>query len=103
MADERIGSLILLDVYGRVARLLLDLAKREGQKYQDGILIEKRPTQQDIASMIGASRETVSRVLGELNRRGLISISGKSVMIYGAEEMFSDEVELSFPGDKIVI
>jgi CRP/FNR family transcriptional regulator, cyclic AMP receptor protein len=101
MADERIGNLILLDVYGRVARFLLDLARREGKKFDDGVLIEKRPTQQDIASMIGASRETVSRVLSELNRRGLISISGKSVMIFGPDEMFDDEMELLFPGEKV--
>jgi len=101
MADERIGNLILLDVYGRVARFLLDLARREGKKFADGILIEKRPTQQDIASMIGASRETVSRVLSDLNRRGLISISGKSVMIFGPNKMLESEMELLFPGEKV--
>ena len=102
-ADQRIGNLILLDVFGRVARFLLDLAKREGVRYDDGILIERRPTQQDIASMIGASRETVSRVLNELNRRGLISISGKSVMIYGPEDIIEDDGELRFPSEKVEV
>jgi CRP/FNR family cyclic AMP-dependent transcriptional regulator len=91
-ADERIGNLILLDVYGRIARFLLDLARAEGKKVEGGILIEKRPTQQDIASIVGTSRETVSRVLGELNRRKLISISGKSITIFGTEELFDVEV-----------
>jgi CRP/FNR family cyclic AMP-dependent transcriptional regulator len=91
-ADERIGNLILLDVYGRIARFLLDLARAEGKKVEGGIMIEKRPTQQDIASMVGTSRETVSRVLGELNRRKLIAISGKSITIFGTEELFDVEV-----------
>ena len=93
-ADDRIGNLILLDVYGRVARLLLDLARVEGTSVEGGILIEKRPTQQDIASMIGASRETVSRVLSELNRQGLIKLSGKSVLIYGPDELLEGDFEL---------
>lgn len=92
-ADERIGSLILLDVYGRVASFLLQMARSEGKKVEDGILIEKRPTQQDIASMIGVSRETVSRVLNHLNRRGLISMSGKSILILGPEQISDNEME----------
>ena len=91
-ADERIGNLILLDVYGRIARFLLDLARTDGAKVEGGIMIEKRPTQQDIASIVGTSRETVSRVLNELNRRKLISISGKSITIFGTEEIFDHEM-----------
>jgi CRP/FNR family transcriptional regulator/CRP/FNR family cyclic AMP-dependent transcriptional regulator len=91
-ADERIGNLILLDVYGRIARFLLDLARTEGTKVEGGVMIEKRPTQQDIASIVGTSRETVSRVLNELNRRKLISISGKSITVFGTEEIFDDEL-----------
>jgi CRP/FNR family cyclic AMP-dependent transcriptional regulator len=91
-ADERIGNLILLDVYGRIARFLLDLARTEGTKVEGGVMIEKRPTQQDIASIVGTSRETVSRVLNELNRRRLIALSGKSITIYGTDEIFDDEL-----------
>jgi len=94
-ADERIGSLILLDVYGRVANYLLDLARNDGKKVEDGILIEKRPTQQDIASIIGVSRETVSRVLNDLNRRGLISMSGKSIVILGSPDMLDQDIEIA--------
>ncbi len=91
-ADERIGNLILLDVYGRIARFLLDLARTEGTKVEGGIMIEKRPTQQDIASIVGTSRETVSRVLNELHRRRLLSISGKSITIFGTDEIFDDDL-----------
>ncbi|HUU01424.1 MAG TPA: Crp/Fnr family transcriptional regulator [Myxococcota bacterium] len=80
-ADEIIGNLALLDVYGRVARVLIELGEREGEKVEDGILIRKRPTQQDIASMISTSRETVSRALGEFQKRGLLEMTGKSVVL----------------------
>lgn len=80
-ADAIIGNLALLDVYGRVARLLIDLAKREGESRDEGMLIKDRPTQQDLAAMIGTSRETVSRVLSEFQRRGLLSMQGKNILL----------------------
>lgn len=80
-ADEIIGNLALLDVYGRVARLLIDLAKTEGDTTDEGIVITTRPTQQDIASMIGTSRETVSRVLSEFQRRGFLQMQGKKIVL----------------------
>jgi len=79
--DELIGGLALLDVNGRVARVLLGLAKNEGKQVEEGLYIRRRPTQQDMAAMVGASRETVSRALSELSRRGFIAISGRSVLI----------------------
>jgi len=80
-ADEIIGNLALLDVYGRVARVLIDMARREGESTDEGILIRSRPTQQDLAAMIGTSRETVSRVLSEFQRRGFLSMQGKTVLL----------------------
>ncbi len=67
-ADRQIESLALLDVYGRVARLLLDMA----EKAPDGRQIVKKVSRQDIAKMIGASREMVSRVMKDLQQQGLI-------------------------------
>lgn len=80
-ADEVISNLALLDVYSRVAHILIDLAKRDGEDVDEGILIKYRPTQQDIASMIGTSRETVSRVLSEFQRRGFIEGRGRSIVL----------------------
>jgi CRP-like cAMP-binding protein len=80
-ADDIIGNLALLDVYGRLARVLIDLAHREGTTIDEGRLIRERPTQQDLASMIGTSRETVSRVLSEFQRRGFVSMQGKSLLL----------------------
>jgi CRP-like cAMP-binding protein len=80
-ADDIISNLALLDVYGRVARVLVELSKSDGEETEDGTLIRKRPTQQDIASMVNSSRETVSRVLSEFQRRGLLVIDGKQVIL----------------------
>ena len=80
-ADEIIGNLALLDVYGRVARVLMDLGEKDGEKVEDGMLIRKRPTQQDIASMVSTSRETVSRALSEFQKRGLLIMDGKKVIL----------------------
>lgn len=80
-ADSIIGNLTLLDVYGRVAHFLMDMAKKEGEEVEEGILIRKRPTQQDIASMVNTSRETVSRALNEFQKRGLLRMDGKKVIL----------------------
>jgi CRP/FNR family cyclic AMP-dependent transcriptional regulator len=76
-ADRKIGSLALLDVYGRVARLLLDMSETvDGQK-----MVTKRLPKQDIAKMIGASREMVSRVMKDLQMGGYIEMRGSSILL----------------------
>ena len=79
-ADEKIGGLVLLDVPGRIARLLLDLAAETG-----GDTIEKALTHQTIAQMIGASRETVSRAMREFQDNGLISVQRRQISIANRE------------------
>jgi len=74
--NEHIKDLALLDVYGRVARTLLRLARDV-----DGVLITDPITQQEIANMVGASREMVSRVLNNLRQDGYITISEKRVTL----------------------
>jgi CRP/FNR family transcriptional regulator, cyclic AMP receptor protein len=80
-ADDVIGNLALLDVYGRVARKLREMAASDGEETEEGIVIRQRPTQQEIAATIGTSRETVSRVLSELVRRGFIDMSGRRLLL----------------------
>ncbi|HEX5091078.1 MAG TPA: Crp/Fnr family transcriptional regulator [Burkholderiales bacterium] len=76
-ADRKIGSLALLDVYGRVARLLLDMAETvDGQR-----MVTKRLPKQDIAKMIGASREMVSRVMKDLQTGGYIEMRGSTIVL----------------------
>jgi CRP/FNR family cyclic AMP-dependent transcriptional regulator len=80
-ADEVIGNLALLDVYARVARIIRDLAQKQGESVDGGLLIKERPTQQEIAGLIGTSRETVSRALSDFARRGLLEMSGKQILV----------------------
>jgi CRP/FNR family transcriptional regulator/CRP/FNR family cyclic AMP-dependent transcriptional regulator len=80
-ANHQIGSLALLDVYGRVAGVLLEMARETGIRLKDGRIRFRRPTHQEIANMIGATRETVSRTISDLHRQGYIEISGKNVII----------------------
>lgn len=80
-ANHQIGSLALLDVYGRVAGVLLEMARENGIRLKDGRIRFRRPTHQEIANMIGATRETVSRTISDLHRQGYIEISGKNVII----------------------
>jgi len=72
-----VKSLALMDVYGRVARMLLELAvEREG-----ALVIEGRPTQQEIANRVGASREMISRILGDLVGGGYITVERDRITI----------------------
>lgn len=80
-ADRVIGNLALLDVWGRVAGKLRELARSEGVDAEDGIVLKDRPTQTEIASMVGTSRETVSRAISEFTRRGYIQASGKKMLL----------------------
>lgn len=76
-ADRKIESLALVDVSGRVARLLIDMA----QEVDGRLVVPRMPAKQEIARMIGASREMVSRVVKELETRGLIRAERRSVVI----------------------
>lgn len=75
-ADEKIGALVLLDVPGRIAHLLLDAAAEVG-----AMVIEKPLTHQTIAHLIGASRETVSRTIREFVDRGWISTERRRIQL----------------------
>ncbi|MEZ5607350.1 MAG: Crp/Fnr family transcriptional regulator [Burkholderiaceae bacterium] len=68
-ADRKIESLALLDVYGRVARALLEFSVEGGEGER---VIREKISRQDIAKMVGASREMVSRVMKDLEERGYI-------------------------------
>lgn len=70
-----------MDVSGRVARLLIDLAQETGGK----LVVARAPAKQEIARMIGASREMVSRMIKELEQRALIRIDRRSIIILDRE------------------
>ena len=75
---DNVKSLALMDVYGRVARLMLELAVNEDGR----LVINEKLTQQDIASRVGASREMISRIFKDLTAGGYISIDKKCITIH---------------------
>ena len=82
-ADRKIESLALIDVYGRVARLLLESAETiDGE-----LVVPHAPPKQEIARMIGASREMVSRVVKDLQERGYIRAEKRRVYLLDREAM----------------
>lgn len=81
-ADGKIGGLVLLDVPGRIARLLLDFGE-----HAPGGIIEKPLTHQTIANMIGASRETVSRTMREFQDSGWVKVERRRISIADAEAL----------------
>ena len=74
-ADSKIGSLALLDVYGRIVQLLYEIANDDGKITEDGYIIEKLPTHEELANMVGATRESVSRVIANIKKTGLLKYS----------------------------
>jgi CRP-like cAMP-binding protein len=77
-ADHTITSLMLLDVNGRIARLLLELAREEGEP---GTRITRRLTHAAIGQMVGASRETVSRTMRNLVLSNLIAVNRREITL----------------------
>ena len=74
---ENMRDLALMDVYGRVARLLLDLAEAVDGK----LVIPDKLTQKDIAQRVGASREMISRIFSDLSAGGYVSREGSTIVI----------------------
>lgn len=80
---RKVGDLAFMDVTGRVARTLLDLCKEpDALTHPEGMQI--RVTRQEIGRIVGCSREMVGRVLKTLEDQHLISVKGKTMVIYGA-------------------
>ena len=82
-ADRQIESLALIDVYGRVARLLIDLAEEIDGRW----VVTRAPPKQEIARMIGASREMVSRVVKGLQEKGLIQAEKRRIIVLDRQSM----------------
>jgi CRP-like cAMP-binding protein len=90
-ANAQMESLVSLDVVGRLARFFIDLARQHGQILGNGWVAVRRPTHQDIANSIGTSRETVTRLMADLESRELVVNEGK--MSYLREEVLRSEGE----------
>lgn len=81
-ADETIANLALFDVEARLARTLERLASDGGELGgAEGVVLQRRPTQQELANMVGSCRETISRTFTSLVRRGLLVPRGRALLI----------------------
>ena len=80
-ANEALADLVFSDVPGRLAKALLDLADRFGRPATDGVLVAHELTQEELAQLVGASRETVNKALAEFVSRGWIRLEARAVVI----------------------
>src|SRR2546430_2977442 len=80
--DQMVEDLIFLDVYGRVAKKLLELAETHSVPVDDGLRIDVRLTQQELASMVGASRESVNKVMGYFMDKKIISTDKHRITLH---------------------
>lgn len=87
-SNRHINTLSMMSVYGRVADVLLQLAKEYGRKSGSMIVIDKRPTHQTIAEMAGTSRETVSRVLSQLQKKRYLTMDRKQLVILNETKLY---------------
>lgn len=80
-ANDVVADLVFSDVPGRVAKALLDLANRFGRQADDGVHVHHDLTQEELAQLVGASRETVNKALADFASRGWLRLEPRSVVI----------------------
>ena len=85
--NDSMSDLFFSDVPGRVAKALLDLSARFGTPAEDGIHVAHDMTQEELAQLVGASRETVNKALADFAARGWLQISARSVLILDTERL----------------
>jgi CRP/FNR family transcriptional regulator len=85
--NESLADLVFSDVPGRVAKALLDLADRFGRPANDGLLVAHDLTQEELAQLVGASRETVNKALAEFVQRGWIRLENRAVVVLDLQRL----------------
>jgi len=85
--NNALADLIFTDVPGRVAKALLQLARQFGQQDNGNLRVTHDLTQEELAQLVGASRETVNKALADFGHRGWLRLEGKSVIILDAERL----------------
>jgi CRP-like cAMP-binding protein len=85
--NEAVGDLVFSDVPGRVAKALIDLGDRFGKTTPEGLLVNHDLTQEELAQLVGASRETVNKALADFAGRGWLKLDGRSVLISDVERL----------------
>lgn len=85
--NDSLGDLVFADVPGRVAKNLLDLAQRFGRQTDDGVMVAHGLTQEELAQLVGASRETVNKALADFASRGWIRLEARAVLLLDIERL----------------
>ena len=85
--NEALADLVFSDVPGRVAKALLDLAKRFGVQADNGIHVTHDLTQEELAQLVGASRETVNKALADFAQRGWLRHEARAVVLLDVERL----------------
>lgn len=85
--NDVMADLVFTDVPGRVAKALLDLADRFGEEQPEGLQVHHDLTQEELAQLVGASRETVNKALADFAARGWLQLSAKTVLILDKERL----------------
>ncbi|WP_018143334.1 Crp/Fnr family transcriptional regulator [Alloscardovia criceti] len=80
--NERISDLVFMDVPARLSKTLIDLAKRFGEPTVQGLVVPHDLTQEELAQLVGTSRETVNKALMDFTNRGWIAREGRTIIIY---------------------
>ncbi len=88
-AQGLIGDLALQDAYGRLAGLLLRAARQQGRKTDEGVDINLTLTRQELANMVGTSRETVARILSRFQQEGALRVQRQKITILSEEKLRS--------------
>jgi CRP/FNR family cyclic AMP-dependent transcriptional regulator len=85
--NEALADLVFSDVPGRVAKALLQLARQFGQQEGGHLRVTHDLTQEELAQLVGASRETVNKALADFGHRGWLRLEGKSVVLLDTERL----------------
>jgi CRP-like cAMP-binding protein len=85
--NDALADLIFTDVPGRVAKALLELAERFGTQEGEGVRVHHDLTQEELAQLVGASRETVNKALADFASRGWMRVDSRAVTILDADRL----------------
>ena len=85
--NENLSDLVFSDVPGRVAKALVELNEKFGEKRSDGFYVEHDLTQEEIAQLVGASRETVNKALADFASRGWVKLEPRAVIVLDYERL----------------
>ncbi|WP_144856703.1 Crp/Fnr family transcriptional regulator [Marihabitans asiaticum] len=85
--NENLADLVFTDVPGRVAKALLDLSSRFGRPVEEGVMVAHDLTQEELAQLVGASRETVNKALADFATRGWLRLEARAVLLLDVERL----------------